>query len=225
VLHEGEIRRVGENKSRRVNARVVAATNANIREVVRKGSFREDLFYRLNVVSLEVPPLRERCEDIPALIQKFLEESRERLRRPRATISGSAVRLLCDAPWPGNVRELENLIEKALILADDDEISGDFVAELLESERAPSPPRASPPPFGSGESQPLLARSSAPHQLITLDEFDKEWQAAERGYLLQLVEASNWNFAAAARLARVKNRNTLISRLRKHQINRPEPLG
>jgi two-component system, NtrC family, response regulator HydG len=116
AIQEGEIRRVGESLSVKVDVRVIAATNQNLKTAVAERRFREDLYYRLNVVPLRVPPLRERREDVPILAQHFLEKYAERTGE-RKTLSPSALQKLIEYPWPGNVRELENMIEQAAALA------------------------------------------------------------------------------------------------------------
>jgi two-component system response regulator HupR/HoxA len=119
VLQEGEIRRVGGAGTRRVDVRVVAATNADLEADVAAGRFRRDLYYRLNVFPINLPPLRERAEDIPALADHLLREACQRTRRAVPAVGMEALQLLCAYPWPGNVRELENEIERAVALADD----------------------------------------------------------------------------------------------------------
>jgi transcriptional regulator with PAS, ATPase and Fis domain len=119
VLQEGEIRRVGTSSDRKVNVRVIAATNADLEAEVSGGRFRKDLYYRLNVFPIRLPALRERSEDIPALADYFLRLYRQRARRAVPSISPDALRCLRAYPFPGNVRELENEIERALALADD----------------------------------------------------------------------------------------------------------
>jgi two-component system response regulator HydG len=117
VLEDGEVRAVGADASRKVDVRVVAATHQELESRVREGRFRQDLFYRLNVVPLLVPPLRERREDIPLLVEHFVAQSRK--RNPRARLSGfspEALAALATAPWPGNVRELENLVERLAVV-------------------------------------------------------------------------------------------------------------
>ena len=119
VLQEGEMRRVGATHTSRVNVRVIAATNADLEEEIRAGRFRQDLYYRLNIFPIRLPPLRERPEDIPALADHFLRAFRERARRAIPAIAPEALRCLRAYPFPGNVRELENEIERAVALADD----------------------------------------------------------------------------------------------------------
>ncbi len=118
VLQEGEIRRVGASAPRKVNVRVLAATNTDLEADVESGRFRKDLYYRLNVFPIRLPPLRERVEDIPPLAEHFLRVYRERARRAVPSISAGAMRCLLAYPFPGNVRELENEIERAVALAD-----------------------------------------------------------------------------------------------------------
>ena len=119
VLQEGEVRRVGGAGTRRVDVRVIAATNADLEADVDAGRFRRDLFYRLNVFPVRLPPLRERTEDIPALADHFLRQACRRARRAVPAVGPEALLLLRGYPWPGNVRELENEIERAVALADD----------------------------------------------------------------------------------------------------------
>jgi two-component system response regulator HupR/HoxA len=119
VLQEGEVRRVGGATTRKVDVRVLAATNANLDAEVAAGRFRRDLYYRLNVFPVELPPLRERPEDIPALADHFLRQACQRARRAVPSVGLEALRLLRAYPWPGNVRELQNELERAVALADD----------------------------------------------------------------------------------------------------------
>jgi two-component system response regulator HupR/HoxA len=121
VLQEGEVRPVGAASARKVNVRVIAATNADLETAIRSGTFRQDLYYRLNVFPIPLPPLRERAADIPALADHFLKKYRTRARRAVPSISPDAIRCLRGYPFPGNVRELENEIERAVMLADEGE--------------------------------------------------------------------------------------------------------
>lgn len=116
VLQEGEFERVGGNKTIKVNIRIVAASNRDLQEEVRKGTFREDLFYRLNVVNIKLPPLRERKEDIPFLVNFFIDKYNQKYQMNVKGISQKAMNLLIDYPWTGNVRELENTIESVMVV-------------------------------------------------------------------------------------------------------------
>ena len=145
VLQEKTFERVGGNRTLSVNIRIVAATNRDLRAEVGRGRFREDLFFRLAVVSVTVPPLRDRAEDIPALAAHFLERFRREMGRERLTLSPDAVAALRAHPWPGNVRELANCVERAVILAESDVLEPEHLAlrsapagdaELAEFERA-----------------------------------------------------------------------------------------
>jgi two-component system, NtrC family, response regulator AtoC len=127
VLQEREFERVGGNVSVKVDTRVIAATNKNLAHEVREGRFREDLYYRLNVISIYLPPLRERLDDIPRLIEHFLNKHRYSPGSPPAKISPDAVNALMNHHWPGNVRELENIIERAVVLAQGTVITEDHI--------------------------------------------------------------------------------------------------
>jgi two-component system, NtrC family, response regulator AtoC len=131
VLQEGEIRRVGSNRQEAVDVRVIAATNRDLRQDVQDGRFREDLFYRLNVIHLHLPPLRERPEDIPPLAELFLEKHIRRTGKAAMGFAPAALRMLSEYRWPGNVRELENCVERAVVLAENEVISAaDLPAQL-----------------------------------------------------------------------------------------------
>ena len=122
VLQEDEIRPIGDSKTRKIDVRVIAATAKDLEEEIEKGTFRDDLFYRLNVMQLHLPPLRERTEDIPPLCQVFIERFSEELNKRVAIISPAVMTMMMNHPWPGNVRELENIIQRAVVLADSDTI-------------------------------------------------------------------------------------------------------
>jgi len=129
VLQENEIRPVGDSKPKKIDIRVLAATSKNLEQEIKKGTFREDLFYRLNVLPINLPPLRERNEDIPLLCSHFINQFNKRLNKDIGNITPAAMSLLLKHNWPGNVRELENVIERALVLAED---------KLLAPENFPS---------------------------------------------------------------------------------------
>ncbi len=125
VLQDGEIRRVGESKSIQIDVRIIAATVKDLAREVNEGRFRDDLFYRLNVLHLNIPPLRERKEDIPILIQHFINKHNQNLNKNVKEVDSKALELLMNYKWSGNVRELENTIERAVVLADGDKIEMD----------------------------------------------------------------------------------------------------
>ncbi len=139
VLQDQRFERVGGVKSRQVDARVVAATNRDLREQVAEGLFREDLFYRLNVITLPMPPLRERREDIPLLAERFCQQLAKRFGWPARELAGEAREILMRHDWPGNVRELQNLIERLTVLEPAGPITGDAVARELGAAARPLP--------------------------------------------------------------------------------------
>ena len=124
VLQEKEFDRVGGERTLKADVRVVAATNRKLKEMVAEGSFREDLFYRLEVIPVHLPPLRDRKEDIPLLVEHFLAKKSREMNLPLRRLTEDALRILCEYPWPGNVRELENVIERTIVLADGDDDLG-----------------------------------------------------------------------------------------------------
>jgi two-component system response regulator AtoC len=137
VLQEGEIRPVGGNVDKKIDVRIVAATVRDLAAEARAGRFREDLFYRLHVVYLQLPPLRERRQDLPALIEHFVQRTNARLGLSVRGVSPEAMKVLLEHEWPGNVRELENTIERAIVLADGDRIEVDCMPERLVASADP----------------------------------------------------------------------------------------
>jgi two-component system, NtrC family, nitrogen regulation response regulator NtrX len=131
VLQEGVVTRIGGSKSIQVDVRVLAATNKDLEAEISDGRFREDLLYRLNVVPIEVPPLRDRVDDIPALVTHFAEQLAAQAGVPGRKFSADAIRRLQSRAWPGNIRELRNAVERALILAPDKVISASDIDTLL----------------------------------------------------------------------------------------------
>jgi formate hydrogenlyase transcriptional activator len=150
VLQEGEFERVGGSETLRTNARVVAASNRNLEEAVREGRFRSDLFFRLNVFPIRLPPLRERVDDIPLLVEYYARHYSRRVGKVVRGVRGAAMEILRQYAWPGNVRELQNVVERAVILAHGDELDGqDFELPSLQ----PTPPAVTPV-----EAPPISAR-------------------------------------------------------------------
>ncbi|HXM39549.1 MAG TPA: sigma-54 dependent transcriptional regulator [Gemmatimonadales bacterium] len=193
VLQESEIRRVGDQRTRRVDVRVLAATARDLAAEVKAGRFREDVFYRLNVVSIELPPLRERHEDIAPLARHFAARLGKRLARP-LSLSDGALSWLASQPWPGNVRELENAIERAAVLSD---------REILEPEDLRRGPvtASPPPPDASGGSGSL----------------DAAVAAAERQAIAAALQATDGNRREAAKRLGVSLR-TLFYKMGRHRL-------
>src|SRR5690606_12227010 len=137
VLQENEVRRLGENRARTVDVRIVAATNKDLEEAIRQNRFRRDLYYRVAVVPIHLVPLRQRREEIPLLVQHFIEVYNQKLRLDIRWIEPDAMKLLLYHPWTGHVRELENTIERALVLADGPKITANNLPTHI---RIPVPP-------------------------------------------------------------------------------------
>lgn len=187
-LQEDEIRRVGETRDISVDVRVVAATARDLNEMVKEGGFREDLYYRLNVVQVTLPPLRERRDDIPLLAEHFVEKFGQRLGIESMTISRDAMRALMDFHWPGNVRELENTIERAMVLADEDRIEPDALPEKI------------------------ISQEPGERSLAFLDEelsIKKATRAIERELIRRSLERTGGNRTRAAELLEISHRALL----------------
>ncbi len=193
VLQEGEIRRVGENTDRKVDVRVIAATNRDLNDDVKKGLFRGDLYYRLNVVPITIPPLRERQEDIIPLVEHFLRKFGSRMNKAGVEISSEGMKLLLTNPWPGNVRELENSIERALAL------SGS--SRLLAPEHFP---HIAP---GSGILDQLAEGKSLKQML----------QAVERRFIIEALDKTGWRVTRAAELLAC-TRQHLHNKMKRYKI-------
>jgi two-component system response regulator AtoC len=203
-LEEGRFRRVGSTRDRDSDVRVIAATNRNLAEDVTSGRFRADLFYRLNVISLHVTPLRMRREDIPALVEHFLVLYRERFNRPALDLSEEARRRLDSYDWPGNVRELRNCLERAAALANGDLIEADELlpAPELSSEGANS----NNAPSSVEGSLTTSTSSGAP---VTLEQL-------ERQHILRVLEGAGGNRERAAAILGISAR-TLYRKLREYE--------
>jgi two-component system response regulator AtoC len=177
-----------------VDVRFVAATHQKLEALVARGDFREDLFYRLNVIPLEVPPLRERREDIPALVAHFARTTARSNGRETASFAPDAVELLAQQPWPGNVRQLENMIERLVVLSDAPSISRAAVEREVERESARE--RSARGPTAAGTPSPL----------------DAQRREAEREAIVDALTRSGNNRSLAARLLGV-SRRTLYNKL------------
>ena len=197
ALQEGEIRRVGASKAMQVDARILAATNRNLDQDVKAGKFREDLFYRLSVVTLRVPALKERRTDIPLLAEHFLAMVLEREGPRQLTLSEESIRTLVAYSWPGNVRELESAIEYAVLHARGHEIAPEDLPEKLQSAQVRAAARS-----------PLSALFE---DLPSLDEL-------ERRYLLYILDVAGGNRTRAAEILRV-DRRTLYRMIERYGID------
>jgi two-component system nitrogen regulation response regulator NtrX len=198
VLESGDVEPVGAEKVVRVDVRVVAATNRELEEEIAEARFREDLFYRLNVVPIRTPPLREHLEDLPLLVEYFARRFAESANYKRKTFSEGALALLARQPWKGNVRELRNVVERLLILAPGDVVAEGDVAAIAAVGR--------------------LELAQAFHGLKTLREFRDQ---AEKLFLLQKLEEHAWNVTQTA-LAIGTPRSNLYKKLDQYEIRRKE---
>jgi DNA-binding NtrC family response regulator len=188
ALQEGEVRPVGDNTPRKVDVRVVTATSRDLESEVQDGRFRADLFYRVNVVRIHLPPLRERREDIPELVRHFMQDVNARLGLKISTVAPGAMRLLMDHAWPGNVRELENVVERAMILTEGEVLD---VAQLPAAIRTP-------------------ADSTAPALQDELDlSVKRRTSALERSLIEQALHQTGGNRTHAARLLDLSHRALL----------------
>ncbi len=156
VLQSGEVRRVGSNRVRHVDARVIASTNKDLARQVREGKFREDLFYRLSVLTIQVPPLRERKAEIPHLIESFLDEAAARQRSEPKELAPEAREILMEHDWPGNVRELENAIELAVVLSEKPVIEPADLAPRMAAPKTAHSPGGAPLSLEEVEAEHLL---------------------------------------------------------------------
>jgi two-component system nitrogen regulation response regulator NtrX len=200
VLQEGEVERLGSARTIKVDVRVIAATNKDLEDEIAEGRFREDLYFRLSVIPITVPPLRERTEDIPALVQHFVAQfSREHNRRP-ARFAPGALEALRQARWRGNIRELRNTVERLLIMADREVIEADDVRSIVRvGERHAAIPAGA------------LAPGTKP---ATLREF-KEW--SERAFLVEKLREFGWNISKTAEVIDTP-RSNLYKKLEQYGI-------
>ncbi|GAB4560785.1 MAG: hypothetical protein Tsb0020_07760 [Haliangiales bacterium] len=214
VLQEGTYTPVGSTEQRQVDVRVLAATNRDLEQMVKDGRFREDLYYRVNVISLHIPPLRERPGDVELLIEHFLGKHQRARQRPKS-LSPACRQLLLAHPWPGNVRELENEIERLVVFAGN---SPDIDESMLSrrvrrvSTQGTTPATAPQPAPQSPQSGPHSVASSLPDAM----------RALERRMILQALEHHDWNKTRAAAALSVSRRN-LIRLVQKYDLDAERP--
>lgn len=229
VLQEGEFTTVGGRQPIRANARIVAATHRDLRALIRSGQFREDLFYRLNVVPIRLPPLRERPDDIPVLAQHFLNKAQAE-GLPAKTVEPAAMALLSSYRWPGNVRELENLIRRLAALVPQPVISEEIITQEFTEYTPPEEPVAAGPGEDSDNMSSVVERHIA-RLLTSLRESGEEGVLYERALAelerplirMTLAETRGNQIRAAALLG--LNRNTLRKKIREHGIGVQRRVG
>jgi two-component system nitrogen regulation response regulator NtrX len=197
VLQEGVVTRIGGSKSIQVDVRVLAATNKDLDSEISEGRFREDLLYRLNVVPIDVPPLRERVQDIPALVTHFAEQLAASAGVPGRKFADDAVRRLQTRSWPGNIRELRNAVERALILASGKMVTAADIDHLL------------PGPNAAG-----LSGEASGSQ--TFETFKQE---AEKNFLAQKLREHDWNVSETARALKMP-RSNLYKKIERYGLSR-----
>jgi DNA-binding NtrC family response regulator len=204
VLQDRTFEPVGSSKTIHVDVRVIAATNQDLEFAIREKRFREDLYYRLNVIPIEIPPLRERREDIPQLLHHFLDAmNREKSKGADTTISQGALDTICEHSWPGNVRELENLIERLVILRGEGEICVEDLPRTFTQ-------------------RPAAVRAGAPRIPAGGLAFNEVVDHFEADLILQALEQTHWNKNRAAQLLGL-NRTTLIEKIKKKRLSADDP--
>ncbi|ABM62658.1 sigma-54-dependent transcriptional regulator [Halorhodospira halophila] len=200
VLQEGEIRRIGSTHARRVNIRLVAATHRDLKSLASAGEFREDLFFRINVMEIRLPPVREREADIPELARFLLEKACQRLNRAPLELSRAAIDAMTAYPWPGNVREMENTIERAVILSEGSTISPDMLG-LPAGESAPS----------GTTSGPTAEADAGPRQDLSLEDYFRQYVLTHQDHMTETALARGLGIS----------RKALWEKRQRHGIPRP----
>ncbi len=204
VLEEGEFERVGGHETIKSDARIIAATHRDLEEEVQKGHFREDLFYRLYVIPIMLPSLRERRTDVPLLASYFLAEFARKNRKPVMSVAPEALQLMVNHAWPGNVRELRNLIERIVVLKEGDcllpeDLPPKMIRELSPDRRRPG-------------ADPAAAEEGIPFQ-TAVSEFEK-------ALILGALEKTHWVKNRAAELLQIK-RTTLVEKIKRYSLEKP----
>ncbi|GAB4323205.1 MAG: sigma-54 dependent transcriptional regulator [Candidatus Sumerlaeia bacterium] len=214
VLQEKEIQRVGSTTTRRVDIRLIAATNQDLSDAIEAGTFREDLYYRLNVIRIHIPPLRERREDIPPLVHHFMERIAARYARPTPRLTDAAMQKLIEYPWHGNVRELVNVIERMMILRESDTIGEQDLPPDIAN------PRVRPGAHAAANTAEPGAAPTAAADSSPLD-YRSAKAAFEREYIVALLRETAGNIVMAARIAGISRRH-LYEKIERYQIDASE---
>jgi DNA-binding NtrC family response regulator len=198
LIQQGEIEKIGAPEASKVDVRIIAATHRNLQVMIEDEAFREDLYYRLAVIPLELPPLRERAEDIPELVQHFFIQTKAKVGRPDIVLPQHLIKYFQNYRWPGNIRELENVIERVVVLSPAAEITAADLPDYLRREHV------------SVDALHL----DLPPQGVSLEAIEKE-------LLLRALQKFNWNQTHAARYLDI-SRKALIYRMEKHDIRKPD---
>jgi len=196
LIQQGEIEKVGAPVPLKVDVRIIAATHRNLQNLIEDGAFREDLYYRLAVIPLELPPLRERADDIPELVQSIFVKAKQKHNLPNLRLPPQLVEYFSGYRWPGNVRELENIIERLTVLSSGDEIRLSDLPDFLRREK---------PPLES-------VHIELPAQGVSLETMEKE-------LILQALRKFDWNQTKAAAFLDL-SRRTLIYRMEKYGFHK-----
>jgi DNA-binding NtrC family response regulator len=198
AIEDGKIERVGGGKKIDVDVRLISATNKNLKEEIEKGNFREDLFHRLNVIPILVPPLRERTEDIPILVERFANDISLKHKKPVTKFSDDAINVLKNQSWTGNVRELRNIVERIIIIIDKKEITGKDIEFMF-----------------SGNQQ------SVDDIVDTSNSFQEFKEKAERVFILKQLRANDWNISKTSEILEIQ-RSHLYNKMKKYGIEKDE---
>ena len=203
VLQEGRFERIGDEKTRHVDVRIVAATNRDLKKAVQEGKFREDLYYRISVFPIRVPPLRERLDDVIPLANHFLEKTCEKFGCDYQGLGNRDVSALMNHHWPGNVRELRNLIERAIIMAGS---VGLDISAAMSSDSDRKPVLGVVPATGTGA-------------IVS----EADWQKSYRENIVAALEASDWRISGSRGAAQLLGINASTLRGRMKSLNIPMP--
>ena len=212
VIQEREIERIGDEKKIPIDIRIVAATNQNLAQQVEKGTFRKDLYYRLNILSIHIPPLRERLDDLPLLTSFFIDSLNDKLNKAIKSISPKVQQHLMTYSWPGNIRELEGVIEKAVILSE-----GDQIEELYQTNIDQLPTK----PISDPSLLPQSTLETVDSQKQTFQELEDILSEAERNYFLEIFTHYQGRINDIAKHSGL-NRRTILNKMKKYGIDKKD---
>lgn len=198
VIEDGKLERVGGTKKIEVDVRIISATNKNLVEEISKEKFREDLYHRLNVIPLNIPPLRERTEDIPTLVNHFANEITTKHKKPMVSFDEEAIKFLQSMPWTGNVRELRNAVERIIIITDKKQITKKDVESLF-----------------------VIGKADLNHLIDQSNSFQEFKEKAEKAFILKQLKANDWNITKTAEILDIQ-RSHLYNKMKKYGIEKEE---